>query len=65
MKMMTLCKMNYSMTKEMLTVNINPKLLMTETYINCIENNHGNFFKVNEKCQNLYFKLAAILNKVC
>ena len=36
---------------------------MTETYINCIENNHGNFFKINEKTRNLYFELAAILNK--
>ena len=52
------------MTKEMLTVNIYPKFIMTEivTYINCVENNHGNFFKINENIRNLYFKLAAILN---
>ena len=53
------------MTKEMLTVNIYPKLMMIEMYINCIENNHGNFFKINENIRNLYFKVAAILNKVC
>ena len=44
---------------------IYPKLIMTETYINCIKNNHGNFFKINENTRNLYFELAAILNKVC
>ena len=35
---------------------------MTETCnINCIENNHGNFFKNNENNRSLYFKLASIL----
>ena len=43
-----------------------PKLkwLKLVTYINCIENNHGNFLKINENIQNLYLKLAAILNKL-
>ena len=67
MKMMTLLKQNYSMTKEMLTVNISPKLIMTETCsiykLYC--KNHGNFLKINENIRNLYFKLAAMLNKVC
>ena len=34
------------------------------TYTDCIENNHGNFIKINQNIRNLYFKLAAIMNKV-
>ena len=38
------------MTKEMLTVNIHPKLIMTEicNIINCIENNNGNFLRLTK-----------------
>ena len=48
--------MKYSMTKKMLTVNISPKLIMTET-CNIYKfycKNHGNFFlkltKISEIC---------------
>ena len=54
------------MNKLMFTVNIFPNLIMTETCnykLYC--NNHGNFFKINKNMQNLYFKIAAILDIVC
>ena len=57
----------YFSTKTYVAVNIYPKLIMTETcnIYKLIEKNHGNFFKIYENKQNLYFKVAAILNIVC
>ena len=52
------------LAKVMLTFNISPKAIMTETCnykLHC--ENHGNFF--NENMRNLYFKLAAMLSIVC
>ena len=48
----------------MLTVNLPPKVIMTETLnYKLYGENHGHF--LNENMRNLYFKLAAILNIVC
>ena len=55
------------MTKVMLTVNVSPKSIMTETcnYNLYCKKAHGKFYKINENVQNLYFKMAAVLNIVC
>ena len=61
MKMRTLWKKKYPMTKEMLTVNYSPKLIMTET-CNIAIKKDVNFFKINENIRDLYLKLVAMLN---
>ena len=50
----------------MLKVNTYPKLILTETcnIYKLYWKQSMKLFKINEKTQNLYFKLAAILNKV-
>ena len=59
--------MKYSMTKEMLTINISPNKIMTETcniYKRYCKKS-WKLFKINETIRNSYFKLAAMLNKAC
>ena len=51
------------MTKEMLTVNISPKVLMTETFNYKLHCENHNVF--GENTRNLYFLLVSIYNIVC